>query len=55
MNNSNGEEYDILIQSWKIDCRNYMMSSKTWSGINPFYDILWPNNILLNSSLLEKL
>lgn len=54
MNNSTGHEYDAMISSWQLTCKKHVTDSKTWVGIIPFYEILWPNNIILKPSMIEK-
>lgn len=55
MNTSHQEGYDINIFRWKLLCKNFLLSSKTWSGLIPAYQVRWPLNIIFNDALLEKL
>ena len=54
MNNSTSEKYNIDLFSFCLDCKNFLLTSQTWNGLVPFFDCQWPNNIILNISLLER-
>ena len=55
MNESSSNQFVIDLAAWRFSSSEAWKHSSTWAGLIPHVTLSFPNNIILNSSILERL